>query len=317
MKKNKNKIVAFVLSVSFVAMLYGCNTGIDSTKVIKMSKSEQREASPDAEEVFASEMRSAPLGEWKPGKSFLVSDNKATLILETSGKSAADSLEGELLRFEGLETRPSPGGERTLVVRFRSAGSGETYKYNTGKENVEGLSQLTGLDIPMLIDLDLVAQVDSMLRGKTLWTRTRLWYDADGNTLDGRKYVPVRVTGVRPGNKVFPVEIDFTDDRGQLASVLMNVRGLSGLGAESRTFPSLFSLEDPRPGYKTITPERWTLIQNGKVALGMTKEECRLALGNPADVAAGHNWSSVIDIWSYKDGTFLQFEDGLLSNFRH
>ena len=293
MKETALKILTVLVMGVMMSLLISCNTGIETTKTIKMSKSEQKETLPDAEELFAAAIRSQPLGEWKRGKRFVVSDNKAALILESEGAPAgttADSLRGVVLLFDGIETR---------LARQSSA------------------SHITGLDIPMLIDLDMVEEVDSMLRGRSLWTRTRLWYDANGDIADGLRFVPVTVTGVRPGNVVFPMVVDFTDGSGRKASVYMNVRGMSGLGAESRTFPTLFSLSDPREGYKDILPERWTLIQQGKVALGMTKDECRLALGNPAEVDAGHNWSSVIDVWGYKDGTFLQFEDGLLVNYRH
>ena len=76
-------------------------------------------------------------------------------------------------------------------------------------------------------------------------------------------------------------------------------------------------MTDPKLDYPSVSQETWENICNGRVALGMTKDECRLALGNPSEVDAGHNWSSVIDVWGYRDGTFLQFQDGLLINFRH
>lgn len=320
MKETALKILTVLVMGVMMSLLISCNTGIETTKTIKMSKSEQKETLPDAEELFAAAIRSQPLGEWKRGKRFVVSDNKAALILESEGAPAgttADSLRGVVLLFDGIETRLAPGGESLRLIRFSRPEEGKAYRYNTGRDSQSAASQITGLDIPMLIDLDMVEEVDSMLRGRSLWTRTRLWYDANGDIADGLRFVPVTVTGVRPGNVVFPMVVDFTDGSGRKASVYMNVRGMSGLGAESRTFPTLFSLSDPREGYKDILPERWTLIQQGKVALGMTKDECRLALGNPAEVDAGHNWSSVIDVWGYKDGTFLQFEDGLLVNYRH
>ena len=298
MKETALKILTVLVMGVMMSLLISCNTGIETTKTIKMSKSEQKETLPDAEELFAAAIRSQPLGEWKRGKRFVVSDNKAALILESEGAPAgttADSLRGVVLLFDGIETRLAPGGESLRLIRFSRPEDGKAYRYNTGRDSQSAASQITGLDIPMLIDLDMVEEVDSMLRGRSLWTGT----------------------GLRPGNVVFPMVVDFTDGSGRKASVYMNVRGMSGLGAESRTFPTLFSLSDPREGYKDILPERWTLIQQGKVALGMTKDECRLALGNPAEVDAGHNWSSVIDVWGYKDGTFLQFEDGLLVNYRH
>ena len=89
------------------------------------------------------------------------------------------------------------------------------------------------------------------------------------------------------------------------------------MGVESRTFPSLVSIYDPKLKYPQITAETWKLIQEGKVALGMTKEECKLSLGNPSEADSGHDWNNTIDVWSYPDGTCLHFQDGLLVNFRN
>ena len=46
----------------------------------------------------------------------------------------------------------------------------------------------------------------------------------------------------------------------------------------------------------------WEMICAGKVREGMTKEECRLSLGNPDDVDSGHDWNSTLDIWRYENG---------------
>ena len=49
----------------------------------------------------------------------------------------------------------------------------------------------------------------------------------------------------------------------------------------------------------------------------MTKEECKLSLGNPTDVNSGHDWNSTIDFWQYPNGSYLRFQDGLLVSFRN
>ncbi len=84
----------------------------------------------------------------------------------------------------------------------------------------------------------------------------------------------------------------------------------------SRNFASIFYFSDPKAKYPNITDENWTLIQHGKVGIGMTKEECKLSIGNPDELQSGHSRSQTMDIWQYNDGTFLMFEDGLLTRFR-
>ena len=81
---------------------------------------------------------------------------------------------------------------------------------------------------------------------------------------------------------------------------------------DSSPSPKLYRLSAPTTSYPAISDENWALIQKGKIRLGMTKEECRLSLGNPTSTDSGHDYSSTIDIWKYEDGTFLRFQDGLL-----
>ena len=85
---------------------------------------------------------------------------------------------------------------------------------------------------------------------------------------------------------------------------------------DSRSFSALFYLSDPKRRYPQITQENWALIQEGKVGLGMTKEECKLAIGNPDEVRSGHNRAQIMDIWQYSNGTYLFFADGLLNEYR-
>ena len=302
-----------------VLFAISCSTGIESTKAITMSRSERRETMPGAEERMSAHITSEPLGVWRIGKKFLISDNKASVLLERvppmSTVSGADSIAGSVLRFERVSSRLTPGGDTVAIIEFR--GEECAYLYNTSRNLRVALHTLKGQDMPMMIDLDMVAAADTLLRGRKVWTRSRLWYDSVGNIIDGRKFDPVTITRVRPGIMVFPLAVEFIDEKKETATMFMNISSSDGIGAESRTFQSLFILEDPRQLYSSVSPEIWENIKTGRVSVGMTKEECRLSLGNPSEVDAGHNWSSVIDIWRYRDGTYLQFQDGLLVNYRH
>ncbi|MDE6443494.1 MAG: hypothetical protein K2K64_03600, partial [Muribaculaceae bacterium] len=140
-----------------------------------------------------------------------------------------------------------------------------------------------------------------------------LWYDMDGNRLAGRKFVPVTVRQVLPGSMVFPIKAVFEDEEGDKAYVLLN---FGNSGTDSRSFSHIFSLDDIRKKFPGITDEVWSLICREKIKAGMTKDECRLSLGNPTEVSAGHDYSQTLDLWHYPDGTVLWFEDGLLSRFR-
>lgn len=307
------------LVILFALFLTACSTGIEGTRTITMSRSERKETMPGAEELLAGAMTSGLLKEWLPGKKFVVTDSKASLLLESqsASQSQADSTlrAGTFLAFERIVPRQTPGGDTVVILEFRSDHG--IYQYNTARSLKAATSELSGRDMPMMIDLDMVSKADSLLRGRRVWTLSRLWYDKTGNTFDGRKFEAVEISGVRPGNMVFPFAVDFIDEEGRCSFMYMNTNSSGGIGAESRTFPSLFTLSDPKLKYPSVAPEVWEYIRKGRVALGMTKEECRLSLGNPTEVDAGHDWSSVIDVWGYRDGTYLQFQDGLLINYRH
>lgn len=314
--RNRNIVCALRLLVGLLCVT-SCSTGIESTKTIKMSRSDERDARPTAEDELASEIQSSPTATWARGKKFLVTDDRAAVVLELPARLASGgsrpSLAGRTLKYERTSMRTTPGGDRRGVLEFSDADG--VYCYATGFD-ADKTGMMTGLDLPMMIDLDMVESADSLLRGKRLWTLSRLWYDGDGVDMRGRKYVPVTVTSVRPGNMVFPLVVDFTDERGVSASMFMNVTQGREVSSESRRFSSLFSLSDPRRRHQSVTGEFWELICDGKVANGMTKEECRLSLGNPSDSDSGHSWNFLLDVWSYKDGTYLQFQDGLLVNYR-
>jgi hypothetical protein len=292
--------------------LAACSTGIESTKTIKMSGSEKRASLPSAEDDFISALSPIPISEWKPSKNFLVTDNKVALLFDAalSDISFADSLKDKTISFNRLNYRLKPDGSQEAVIIFDWSGKQLVYPTNRNLETAQ--SSITGSNIPMLIDIDLVASCDSILKGKELWTRTGLWYDENLQPVNGRRFAKVSIDSVTPGNLVFPFMVHFTDVAGRHAHIPMNISTGSSL-SDNRSFGSLFSLSDPRIKYPSISDEHWTLICNGQVEIGMTKDECRLSLGNPNDLDSGHDWNSTIDIWRYSDGRCLLFQDGLLT----
>lgn len=308
----KLHIIIFLIIAFISVLLCACSTGIESTKTISLSKNDRKALEPTAEEKFMQQISIPVLQQWSPGKSFLVSDDRINLVLDAAYvKPGNEPTAGSILNYRGYESKTNPGGGSELVIVFDS--DGRIFKYSTNKTPEVALEKVTSMDIPMLIDLELVNEVKEMLTGKKLWTKSQLWYDSNGNKIEGRKFVPVSVMNVSPGNMVFPLRIDISDPDGNSAMLFMNLRNA---GVESRTFPSIFSLSDPKDKYPAIQPEVWNLIQQGKVKIGMTKEECKLSIGNPSDVNSGHDWNNTIDIWSYTNGAFLRFQDGLLIDFR-
>ena len=307
----KHYAPALVVGALVSILSIGCSTGIESTKRIELSKEDRKQTAVTPEDTFLCKVQAQPHDEWSIGKRFVATDDRTALIFDANQLASEVermALAGKELQFRGTTSQMMPNGDKAIVLLF-SDGS-HTLSYNTRKPQGNAIHST---EIPMMIDLDIVSQVRQKLVGLNLWTRSSLWYNASGEKTDGQKYVPVTITDVTFGDKVFPIKVLFTDSDGSLHMMLMNV---TDSGIDSRSFANLFYLSDPRPKYPHIDDEVWQLIQNGQVRNGMTKEECRLSLGSPKEVNKGHNYSSTLELWQYTDGVYLQFQDDLLVNFR-
>lgn len=308
------KHTTWLLGTLLLLTLTSCFTGVEGTKKISLSREDRKIVRPTAEELFLADITGIPLAQWQKGHKFLASDNRTVLIFDQEGLSPNPddaALGGKILTFDHTETIPAPDGTRQAVIVFDR--NGTKFRYNTGKNTLQADSMVRSDILPMLIDLEMVDNTRAKLEGKKLWTRTLLWYDDKGNRIPGRKFVPVTVKQVLPGNTVFPVKIEITDDKGNPAWLMMN---FANSGKESRTFANIFMLDDLRKKYPQVQDLHWTLICMGKVAVGMTKEECKLALGNPTEVDTGRDYTQTLDLWHYDDGKTLWFEDGILARLR-
>lgn len=295
--------------------LSSCFTGVEGTKKITLSKDDKKALRPSPEDEFFRSVSGVPLNTWEKGRPFIAADNKTLLIFDQQGLPLDPDevkLAGKTLTFYGTEPRLIPDGSNTLVILFTDGDN--IYRYNTGKGVDKAAEEVKSDQIPMMIDLAMINSARQLLLGKKLWTRSPLWYDDNNNRITGRKFVPVTINAVESGTLVFPIKVRFLTDDGVQAWAFMN---FGNSGTESRAFANLFYLSDFRKNFPSITDEVWKLICEGKVAAGMTKTECKLSLGNPSEVDAGHDYSQTLDLWHYSDGTVLWFEDGLLTRFRH
>lgn len=311
-------IFRILVSAVCLCVLSACNTGIESTKKIKMSRGEAKTVAPSPESLLADSLKSEPLSSWHPGKKFFITDDKILLLCALPVPSdSLHSVKGRIWEYEGVAPVYGAGDEPSVSVKFKSQSPDrevpEEYRLNT-RHDLASIRKMTGLDIPMAIDLDMVRLADSLLTGRKVWTKSRLRYSPEGNAVQGFKFEPVTISRVTAGNSLFPLVVEFDSHLTGNSFCYMGIRSASG--TESRTFPDLFLLSDPKERYKNISEKAWDAICSGKLVAGMTKEECRLAMGTPSDVSSGHDWNATYDLWKYPDGSFLRFEDGLLVSFR-
>ena len=311
---NLFKIYKSILFILPLILFSSCFTGVESTKKIKLTREERKIIKPSEEEIFFEGIKGIPLEAWEEGHPFYVTDNKAILIFEPQGLPIDIynlELEGKTINYTGVESRVDAAGNILMVIDF-SDGQ-HKLPYNTGKPFDTAMASFLSNQIPVIIDLKMVDEAREKLKGVSLWIKTLLWYDENGERIDGRKFVPVTIQDVMPGNMVFPLRVKFSDEKGDTAWLYMN---MGNSGTESRSFHHLFSMTDLRKKYPSISDDNWKAICEGNILPGMTKEECRLALGNPTNINSGHDYSQTLDMWNYENGTILWFEDGLLSKFR-
>lgn len=297
-----------------VASLGGCFT-VDKTKTVELPKEELKQISLLPEDSLLKAKKECCADVWIPGREFYAFDNRAILAFDRRtlpSDPLSVVLEGKTLKFHKIVEWTNTVGDKEKVIEFRD--SVRSYFYRTGCTASNEKKLPDAAELPMLVDMALVERTDSMLHGRTLWTTTTLWYDAAGTSLKGRKYWKVTVDSVTPGRRSFPLQVWFSPvpDANEIPSQATAFLTYGAAGADSRPFSSIFSLVDPKSRHPKIEKDVWKMIQKGMVEEGMTKEECRLALGDPSDVINGNTTGHFYDVWQYSDGTYLMFQDGVL-----
>lgn len=304
-----NKISLLTAAV-LMAPLAGCFTGIESTPKITAGDVRKENIKVTPEMEFLSDITTQPFMNWQKGKEFYVTDDKITLALNPLPKPL-ENLSGKIIRYSGFRTVPDvTGNESTEILLTTPDGTEVVYRINASPKE---LADRSGIEIPFTIETDLVNSTAKRLNGLKAWVITPVWYDMDDKASSGRKFVPVTITEVLPGNLAYPVKLTFIDEDGNPHRLFMS---LGNERRATRPFATLFSFNNPRDRYPAISDANWQNIINGQVAQYMTRDECRLALGSPNDVDKGANYSSVIEKWTYDNGVYLIFEDGILMRFR-
>ncbi len=304
--------VSLVLALS----VSSCGTGIEVTEHVTdkdvhkvMDKNNHVHIQPVTLEAYAD---SVPA--WRPGqKRFWVTDNQVRLLFDGgSSDLASHPIAGHVLVYDGYETGSLYDDRMTINLKFVDSDNGESLLYRTGK-TLEEFGR--GFSIPMMIDMDMVEHIAQQVVGKQFYIRSSIWYDRENEQMiNGRHFIQVHIDDVKPGNSVMPLRVLFTTtDTQQRAMVWMN--GYSS-AIPGRDFDSLFDESDPHLNYPTISAAHWQLITQSQVIEGMTKEECRLAMGSPNRISQNPDQGGMREYWYYEGGSYLFFIDGLLSQFR-
>ncbi|MCM1036393.1 MAG: hypothetical protein NC406_03600 [Bacteroides sp.] len=296
---------------ALAAALGGCFTGIESTPRISGDDVRRADVHVTAEQQLMHAVAAEPPAQWRRGKRWLVGDDRISLVFAAPLPAGADSLAGRVLRLDSMGRYPGISGDTLLAPVFvTDAGARLTYRTAV---KAEALDSLATLELPFAIELSAVEAADSLLRGRTVYITTPQRLERDGRRTDGLRHVPVTVLGVEPGTVRYPLRVVFADVDSATRSVMLTY----GDGpAATRNFDRLFSFTDPRHSYPRITPATWEHIMHSRVTAGMTRDECRLALGAPQRIDRNGGHAGQYERWSYDQGIYLIFEDGFLIKYR-
>lgn len=300
-----------LILLSSLFLLPSCFTGVEYTPKVTDRDVKRENIVSTPEDTFLSHISDEKLGDWKPGKPFVVTDDKIRLIFGASA-SLSDSLGGRCLFFKEVREAPSITGSTVTDLVFTLPDSEHEYIYRV-QHPLKSLLERDYLSVPFTIQQSLVDSVSSRLSDLDLYVLTGTWRDDNDNSVGGRQFVKVHIDSVSPGNEIYPVKVSFTDERGASARLFIHP------GPKNRTprsFPALFSFTDPRLRYPRISDDVWALIIEGKIAEEMTRDECRLALGAPKEIDRATNNSYLREVWLYDNGIYLVFMDGILKSYR-
>lgn len=307
----KTLIAACILQLP---LLSGCFTGVESTPKITYKEVKHNKAEGSSkEESLANSFVPQPFAKWQAGKPFYVTSERIGLVVKPEESEQPALATGNILIYQEFRNVTDLTGEEVVeLVMSLKDNPKMRYSYRTNA-TAEKLNERANLEIPFAIDLDLLNDVKIALVGKELYVKTPNWNDINGNAVNGRQFIPVHITDVVPANEVYPYMVIFNDDNNEKHALYMSAA--AGMRWMPRVFHTLFSFDNPRLNYPQITEEIWNSIINARVMKGMTKNEAKLAVGNPRNIDRGHDNSSAYEQWSYSDGRYLIFQDGLLIRF--
>lgn len=307
----KLKIFCYSLILS---VLSGCFTGVENTgRISEKDVSRVKADKKLKEELFLDSILPEPFIQWRSGKKFFVTDDNIRLIFNPSNDYNLESvsLKGETLIYNGFKYVKDIDNTEVVVLSFLHGNN--VFKYNTGKA-IEDVSNLNPENIvPFVVDLDYVQKMNSLLMGRNLFIKTSLWMNPDLKYINGLHFVPVKIIDVKVGNNVYPFLVNF-EHEGSRSCVFMSSQASS---MRNMTFDKLFSFSDIRLKYTSIQDDNWNRITHGKVALDMTKEECSLSLGSPRSIDRNPTHGGLYERWTYDNGVYLIFEDGILIKYRN
>jgi len=273
------------------------------------------------EEKFVSEnFPFINMADWQPGMKFIIEpdyldiDNRLDLKPRKNSSYSEQPLQKDYA-WKIVELKEVKNSTNKSYFTFECEGQKLIY---VSPLNLSDLKKsLSFSHINHLVYLKDIDKSKELLLNKQLYILTERWLkenEAKGEYIHSQKFVPVTITNIGMGETDGPVKIIFKTADG--TENFLNVR-FSGINTSSKIFGidfvDAFSFDNPRDLYPEISDEMWTMIQNGRVKIGMTKTEAELAWGKPKEINTDIYGSSSQEQWVYSSSSYIYFENGKLS----
>lgn len=314
MRKLISSYIKLLVILSVAYCTTSCFTGIESTPKISANTIRNNGVRITSEQELASLISSEPTAKWKQGKKWLVDDEKIVLTF-SSASDSIDTISGKTISLEAIRSYPTLTGNNAIELVLKACENGQTFFHRTGIDSNDW-PQKSSYDIPFTVELSVVSLADSILKDNIYYITNPRWFDNNNSEIIGQRHVPVKITKVLPGNHLYPIAIYFSEVlRPENPESHVMITYGNDVSA-TRNFDRIFSITDPRKRYPQISDQTWQKIINSQIAEGMTRDECRLALGTPYNIERATATSGQLERWSYENGVYLLFEDGILTKFR-
>lgn len=198
-------------------------------------------------------------------------------------------------------------------IQFQMEDNGKELSATAYSESINGIAPIADID-----------SARSRWLNKTLWFKNKelVLYDEEKDkflSLKVKKYSPVKVVDIVAGwYNDSPVRFILQTQSGDEGFIDLNLSGtnVSEILRGYSHFDEELLTNDPRKTYHW-SEKVWNAIEAEKVFIGMTSEQAKLSWGRPKDINRTNTGSSIHEQWVYTSGSYLYFEDGVLTTVQN
>jgi len=194
-------------------------------------------------------------------------------------------------------------------VYFKMEDTGEELSATVYTQSISGIGPL--------------ADIDS---ARARWLNTTLWYKGKElvfyneqterfGSVKIKRYSPVKIVDIVAGwYEHAPIRFIVQSPSGDEGYVDINLSGtnVSDILRKYSKFEDDFFTEDPRKTFKW-SEKIWSAIEDGKVFIGMTAQQAEMSWGKPKEINRTIVGSTNKEQWVYASGSYLYFDNGILS----